>query len=130
MFSNLNPFKIMTKLADIIRALTAQEKAEGQEILKALEALKSALASSDTKFSALSEQIATLSEEVAGVPGLKAQIEALQAELSDATEAAQLISEINAAPEVVQTPTVPQTPEVVQTPVTVPAVETGNEVVE
>ena len=88
----------MAKLADIIRALTEQEKAEGLAILKAIEALKASLAASDVKISELSAQIATHSEELVGVPELQAQIAALQSELSEATEAAQLISEINAAP--------------------------------
>lgn len=109
MFPQFNPFKIMTKLADIIRALTAQEKAEGAATLAAIESLKVALEASDAKVSDLSAQIATLSEEIVGVPGLKAQIESLQAELSDATEAAQLISEINAAPTVLASPEVPET---------------------
>jgi chromosome segregation ATPase len=114
--------KIMSALADKIRALIAVETEEGKKLQDANTALAASLASANEKIVALEALAAT-------VPELSAQLEGLKADLAAADEAASEIASINPTPvsdgvieEVINNPDIPTPPVVEDAPTPTPEV--------
>jgi chromosome segregation ATPase len=114
--------KIMSALADKIKALVAVETQEGKKLQEANTALTASLASANEKIVALEALAAT-------VPELSAQLEGLKADMAAADEAASTIASINPTPvsdgvveEVIENPEIPTPPVVEEAPAPTPEV--------
>jgi chromosome segregation ATPase len=114
--------KIMSALADKIRALIAVETEEGKKLQDANIQLTASLASAN-------EKIVALEALAASVPELSAQLEGLKADLAAADEAASEIANINPTPvsdgiveEVIENPEIPTPPVVEEAPAPTPEV--------
>lgn len=93
------------KVADFIKETIAQEKAEGEQILAVLEALKLSLEASEARNQATEEKLLGMVAQIGDIPQLQAELASSRAELAlarieinDAMEAAKLIATINSAP--------------------------------